>query len=299
MKIIDNNTLRTIFLDMLDDAKYNLIQENHNEVSAIHFGTGDTRDHIFLEYGYYNEAIAQVPNTEEELITPGIFAYDGADIVNNPNYDCYNVMVALEFLGFESQRDAMRLLLERYATDLRGKSIDVYEKDGVYTWGDNADTTGNKYTCLISTEMPVLSETIEQSGYERFQAYINLDFTVLAGIIVANEDELTIDGETLSLTSFIISRDKSIKQYNVKSLERASYAESQTITFSISGMYNANKEASKKIKKAILTKDYMNTPFELAYAGYTYRMYMQKGEMNVSPNSPVTFTAIFSTLKEI
>ena len=130
MKMLDVYTMRSMLLEYLEDTRYKLSNNGYLEVNDIHFGSDtDEHDHIYTEYGYYNEAIQNVPDTEETLITPGIFAYDGADIINNPDYECYNAQVALEFLAFEKQRSAMRLLLESYVNDIKGKVVLVINKE--------------------------------------------------------------------------------------------------------------------------------------------------------------------------
>ena len=301
MRIIDIASLRKLFLEYLDDAKMNLSNENFHDVDAIKFGTDandDFHDKIFLEQGFYDEAVVQVPETEEELITPGMFCYDGADMLNNPNYEAYNVMVAFEFLGFEKQRESFRRLLERYAVELRGKTLQISYKDGEFKWGDELDNTGEVYDAIISVQYPVLSETVYQSGYDRFQAYINLDLTVLRNIQLANDTDFTIDGETIAYTDLDILRKKITKAFPVRTLDTKSYAENQSISFVVSGVVNTSTTIGQKIKNAILSSSYLNTSFQLAYDGNTYTMFMSDGSLSIKPGESILFTATFESLKE-
>jgi hypothetical protein len=363
MKIIDIKSLREMFLEFLDEAKYQLEQEGFNEVSGLQFGsspsgkvgysitfsngatvncelpvankvpyigddekwwigdveldvpskipgsqepitvlevhTTNSHDRIFLEAAFYDEAIKQVPNTEEELIIPGLFIYDGADIINDPTYDAYQISMGLEILPFEGQRIDVRRLLERFAVILRGKQLEISYKDNNFTWGDNVDNTGEVYNCIISVEMPQLGPTESQSGYDRFMAYINFDILVLGNITINNTISVSIDNEVIPLTGINIERNKSIKTMNIRSKEAKSYAENQTLSFSIEGLFNRNSEACKKIQKCILESNYLNEPFNFEYDGYSYTMYLQKGTINIQPNVPTTFTAIFSLLQEL
>lgn len=306
MRIIGIDKLRELFLDILDNSRYALEQDNENAVKDLKFGTNPDAnyyDRIFTEYGLYNEEIIQTP-ADEELITPGIFTFDGADIVNNPSYDCYNEMVAFEFLGFESQREALRLLLEKFAGDIRGKTFNAWYDDhfDVLYYGDNIpEDTSKLYplTCIISTDMPVLSDTFQQSGYDRFQAYINIDFTVLYDIDYNDDSSFKIDGEILPVSGLEISRTKTMKAFNVRNLETQSYGENQAITIAISGLFKNSSEVCNKIKRGILSNEYLNESYEIEYSGYKYKMFLNNGSINAVPGTSTTFSAAFSTLYEV
>lgn len=295
MKLIEINALKDIFLELLDESKYLLLNAGLNEIDDI-----DYRSKMFTEYGIYDESIKQVLNTETNFITPGLFVVDGGEILNNPNYDCYVQEVAFEFLGFEAQRESFRKLLEMFAGYIRGKSITIYydTKTGVFHYNDGY-TGGTKYNCVIETELPVLSETVQQSGYDRFQAYINMTITVLLDIELANDINFTVDGERVSIVSLNIKRNKLKKAFNVRTLETQSYAENQSISISFNGVLKGSSKASQKIKNSILTSSYLNEPFNIVYEGCTYKMFLEGGELEIIAGSPITYTAQFTTLKEI
>lgn len=295
MKLIEINALKDIFLEMLDEAKYTLLNAGLNEIDDI-----DYRSKMFTEYGIYDESIKQVVNTETKFITPGLFVVDGGEILNNPNYDCYVQEIAFEFLGFEAQRDSFRKLLEMFAGYIRGKSITVYydKNTGKFHY-DDGYTSGVKYNCVIETELPVLSETLQQSGYDRFQAYINMTITVLVDIELANNINFTVDNEKVSIVSLNIKRNKLKKAFNVRTLETQSYAENQSITILFNGVLKGSSPVSQKIKNCILTSNYLNEPFTIKYEGCTYTMFLEAGEIEVIAGSPITYTAQFTTLKEI
>lgn len=307
MRIIDINTLRKIFLELLDEAKYNVSLEGFGEAEDVRFGEdpdSDYHEKIFTEYGIYNESIAQAPNNISGYITPGMFAYDGAEIINNPSFDAYNVMVAFEFLAFEEQREIFRKILEKLASNIRGKSFTIYElgpDEYVYDFtGNNIPEAYKKtYTAVIATEMPVLGETVQQSGYDRFSAYINMDLTVLStDIELALAKDVTIDGKSMSLNSVIFQREKSTKAFNVRTKETQSYAENQTINISINGILRGD-DVSKKIENNILGSDFLNEKFTIRFRGHTYEMFLKSGQIELTPNSPLNFTAVFSTRKEV
>lgn len=307
MRIVDINTLKNMFLELLDEAKYSLEQEGYRELSDVKFGSDSNanyHDKIFSEYGYYDEAISQVPNTEEVLITPGLFAYDGAEIINNPSFDAYNILVAFEFLAFEKQRESFKRLLERLASDIRGKTFTLYELGpDNYEYDINNVKVPSKYerayTVVISTEMPVMGDTTTQSGYDRFPAYINMDITVLTSDIeLAIANDILIDGKSMAINSAVFQRDKSTKAFNVRTKETESYAENQAINISINGLLRGD-DVSKKIERNILGSDSLNEKFEISFRGYTYQMFLKTGNIELVPNNPLSFTAAFSTRKEV
>lgn len=303
MKMLDVYTMRSMLLEYLEDTRYKLSNNGHLEVNDIHFGSDtDEHDHIYTEYGYYNEAIQNVPDTEETLITPGIFAYDGADIINNPDYECYNAQVALEFLAFEKQRSAMRLLLESYVNDIKGKVVTLYYYNDTWYYGedvsDDVKNNSTHITAYISTEMPVLNNTISQSGYDRFQAYVNIDITILGNLLMPTDTSVSIDGENIIVSDMEISRIKTKKAYNVKSLEIKSYAEDQTISITIAGLLRSNDAFSTKLKSAILDSDKLNTSFVISYDGHTYTMFLDSGTLKLAYGSTISYQASFSLLKE-
>lgn len=301
MRIIDINTLRLLFLDLLEDSRYAL---NDLEVNEVLFGDDGIGNHnrIYTEYGYYNEAIETVPETEEKLITPGLFLYDNVDIINNPNYDSYNVQAAFEFLGFERQREALRKLLEKYADDIRGKYIDFYLYQGEWYYDsvpEDIKTNGEKFTAIISVEMPVLGTTFSQSGFDRFEAYINLDFTVVKDLELDKGESLKIDGEVFPYSTLSISRQKVAKVFNIKTKESTGYAESQAIGITLEALMQSDSTVMEKIKRGILSSDYLNESYTINYEGYTYKMYLSSGSISNSIGTIRTITASFSTLKEV
>lgn len=303
MKMLDVYTMRSMLLDYLEDTRYKLSNNGYLEVNDIHFGSDtDEHDHIYTEYGYYNEAIQNVPDTEETLITPGIFAYDGADIINNPDYECYNAQVAFEFLAFEKQRSAMRLLLESYVNDIKGKVVTLYYYNDTWYYGedvsDDIKNNSTPITAYISTEMPVLNNTISQSGYDRFQAYVNIDITILGNLVMPTDTSVSIDGENIIVSDMEINRIKTKKAYNVKSLEIKSYAEDQTITITIAGLLRSNDAFSTKLKSAILDSNQLNTSFVISYDGHTYTMFLDSGTLKLAYGSTISYQASFSLLKE-
>lgn len=295
MKLIELEALKEIFLELLDNAKYTLLNAGLNEIDDI-----DYRSKMFTEYGVYDEEIQQLPSTSMNFQTPGLFVIDGGEVLNNPSYDCYTQEVAFEFLGFENQREAFRKLLEMFAGSIRGKTIQVYYDaiTGKFHYNDGF-TDGIKYNCIIETELPVLSETITQSGYDRFQAYINMDITVLVDIELGNDSMIQIDGEYVPVISLAIKRIKNKKIFNNRTIETRGYAENQAIVFAISGVLKGSSAVCQKIKKAILSSNYLNEPFILNYEGYEYKMFLETGDIEVSAGSPVSYQAAFSSLKEV
>ena len=302
MRIIDRHELKKLFLGFLLEAKYEL-EADDLDVSDIHFGKDPAYDNtecVFDEYQFYNEYIDQVNDLEEYLITPAIFAYDGADIINNPSYDCYSELVAFEFLGFEKQREAFRKLLEKFVTNIRGKTfIAYYDPNENKLHYDDGITVGDEITCIISVEMPELSDTISQSGYDRFQAYVNMDITVLSGIEYSNVSDFTIDNNTLPITTIKISRQKSTKAFNNRTEETLYYAENQTLVISIAGMLNKNSDICKKIEDSILDSDKLNNEFNINYKGHHYSMILSNGELDIVPGDTVSFNATFTTMKNL
>ena len=303
MRIIGIDQLRKLFLSFLDEAKYEIYTEGEPEVNDILFGhdkNAQYHEKIYTEYGFYNEAIEQVPDIESELVTPGIFAYDGSEIINNQSYECYSELVAFEFLGFEKQRKMFRKLLERMATDIRGKTFTAYydEERDILHYDDGVEE-GTLLTFIISTDMPELSDTIQQSGYDRFSAYINMDITVIKDIVISDSDSFVIDGEIFPLSVAKISRQKNIKICNVRTKETESYAESQSLTIAISGLLNGSSELCKKLKRGILDPNYLNESYVVSYGGYTYKMLLTNGEIEVKPSDIINVTAAFTTIKEV
>ena len=295
MKLIELEALKDIFLELLDNAKYTLLNAGLNEIDDI-----DYRSKMFTEYGVYDEAIQQLPNTSMNFQTPGLFVIDGGEILNNPTYDCYIQEIAFEFLGFEEQRESFRKLLEMFAGYIRGKTIEVYydTTTGFFHY-DDGFTGGIKYNCVIETELPVFSETIQQSGYDRFQAYINMTFTALIDIELTNNSLLSIDGENIPITSLTLTRSKSVKTFNTRTIETKAYAENQAITISLGGVLQRSSKVCQKIKDAILSERYLNEPFMLTFENHTYKMFLNNGELSIEAGAPIVYAATFSTLKEV
>lgn len=295
MKLIEIEALKDIFLELLDDSKQLLLNAGLDEIEAI-----DYRTKMFTEYGFFDEAIAQKPITETNFITPGIFTIDGGEILNNPSYDCYVQEIAFEFLGFEHQRDSFRKLLEMFAGFIRGKTIIVYydPETGVFHYNDGF-TGGIKYNCLIETELPVLSETLQQSGYDRFQAYVNMTITVLLDIQLAAFSNFTVDGEAIPVIALEIKRKKVSKAFNIRTVEVESYAENQAITVVFSGIFKDSSLVCQKIKKGILESNHLNEAFIVEYEGNSYKMFMENGDISITAGSPVSYVVGLSTLREV
>lgn len=296
MKLIEAHVLRDFFLDKLDDAKYMLSNAGVYEVNDINY-----RDLMFLEYAFYNEAIYTVPNTEQEFKTPGIFAVDGGAIINNPNYECYAQDVAFEFLGFEEQRDAFRKLLEMFTSLVRGMSFNVWYNSvtGEFTFDDPRKKSWTKYSCAVDTELPVLSECVNQSGFERFQAYVNFTITVMVDIELTNDTPFIIDGEVIPVTSLAIVRKKIKKTFNVRTEEMQSYAENQELQISFVSVVKKSSPVYQKIKRNIQSRECLNDLFIIEYDGYSYRMYLENGSIMADTGTPKQVQCSFSILKEM
>ena len=126
-----------------------------------------------------------------------------------------------------------------------------------------------------------------------------MTITVLLDIELANDINFTVDGEKISIVSLNIKRNKLKKSFNVRTLETKSYAENQTISISFNGVLKGSSPVSQKIKNSILTSSYLNEPFNIVYDNCSYTMFLEGGELEVISGSPITYTAQFTTLKEI
>lgn len=296
LKLLEAHVLRDFFLEQLDNAKYDLSNSGVYEVNDINY-----RDLMFLEYGFYNEAIYTVPNTEQEFQTPGIFTIDGGEIINNPQYNCYLQDVAFEFLGFEAQREPFRKLLEAFASRIRGMNFNIWYNPttGEFIYDDPESNEWIKYICVCDTELPVFGESVNQSGFERFPSYINFSVSVMDDIELSNDSYLDIDGDVIPVTALVIHRKKTRKPFNVRTEETQSYAESQDFILSFNCVIKTSSEACKKMKRGILSKNYLNEKYVIKYDGYTYNMFLEDGKINAVVGAPKELEVSFAILKEV
>lgn len=305
MKIIELSKLREIFIELLEDSRQSLKAMHVSDIDDIKFGTDNTdypHDKIFSEYGEYNENITTLPNTAQVLVTPGIFTVDTGEVLNNPNCECYMEKIAFEFLGFEEQREAMRKLLEAFSASLKSKEISVYYDSELDTFHYNdGNTNGVKYTLITSADFPVISDTIKQSGFNRFQAYVNIDFTALIDLELSNNIQFKVDGENISYTKLTVSRNKVKKTFNTRTVESEGYAENQTRTVSFISMLKPSSTVMKKFKADIeLSSDaQLNQSYSVTYDGNTYTMFMESGSISNDVNEPAILQVSLSTLKGV
>lgn len=326
MNFIPASVLANISFTLLDDTKKNLIDMGFVDVDGI-----DTSNR-FLEWAQYNEEINTLPITAQEYKTPSLFSVDGGDVINNPDYDIYYEEVALEFLGFEAQRQIFRRLLESYVNYIRGKKITVYYspyKD-MYVYnkvnlntgreiqryeftyegndlfdGQNVgdyesdDNICQKITLVMTTDYPNISETFNQSGFERFQAYVNFEYTVMSGITLSDDISFIVDGQKIPYTTLDINRVKTVEAYNVKTDELKHYAQNQSLNITFSGLLNTNNSTIRKIKEDILHSSYLNREYNIEIDGVAYSMLLKSGSISAKINEVATFSCELITRQEV
>jgi len=164
----------------------------------------------------------------------GLFRFLGGTVDPSRIMNVYLQRFSLEVLAFESYRDDIKTLLTTFASSLDGTLHQLSDSNGTFT------------VALTVTEFPVISETIDANGADKFISSLLIDLLVYEDLVHADGIVFKVDGVRIPFSSISFNRQMIEPVPDLeKAFENRYVPTKSTHEVSVSGLYQLNTSTGK------------------------------------------------------
>jgi hypothetical protein len=214
--------------------------------------------HVFRNQADFDGTI-DIPmyaeDDEAQKINYGLFRFIGGQVEPVEQLDIYGMRFSFEFLAFEEYRDDFNLILSTFSHSIQGQLFTLQYDDG------------SNITILVETnEFPIMSETIDANGANKFMTSNVIDILFYANAVHADQTLVLLNGDRLAFTEVQFTRTQVepvvdlAKTFEIKMLPSKS-----SFSININGYYKTDN-AEQAIFDWLLDETKLAEPIRFFYS---------------------------------
>jgi hypothetical protein len=166
----------------------------------------------------------------------GLFRFIGGQVDPSQIVNVYLQRFSLEILAFDEYRDDIRNILTTYASSIDGRIYQMTENDDIFA------------LAITVTEFPIISETLDANGADKFIASIIIDILIYQDLVHADGITFMIDGVKVPYKSISFNRKMIDPVPDLEKAYQNRYVPTKSVEdIEVSGLYQNNQATSKVI----------------------------------------------------
>jgi len=183
----------------------------------------------------------------------GLFRFIGGEVDPNELFNVYLQRYSFELLAFEDYRDDIRNIVTTFASTLNGNAFPLSDKNGEFV------------AFVQVNEFPIITQTIDANGADKFISSITIDMLFYQDIVHSIGVDFKIDGITIPFSDITFSRKMIEPASDMRKENENKYVPSKTASdITITGYY-AIDSGTSAIIDWILDDRNIARPFRVYY----------------------------------